>query len=70
MGVEDDTKRAHGSILDAEGRGKGQREGVRGHEGPHGRPSENLCHAPRPFAVGTPYATPRPRAPLLRESPA
>ena len=42
-------------------------EGMRG---THGRPSENLCHAPRPFAVGTPYATPRPRTPLLRESPA
>ena len=36
----------------------------------HGRPAENLCHAPRPFAVGSPYATPRPRTRFPRESPA
>ena len=51
-------------------RARASARACKGMRGTPGRPSENLCHAPRPFAVGTPYATPRPRTPFLRESPA
>lgn len=74
MGVVDDTKRAHGSMTRANERSNGRERGRKDGRTPHGthrpRAAENLCHAPRPFRVGSPYATPRPRAPVLPESPA
>lgn len=74
MGVVDDTKRAHGSMTHANERSNGRERGRKDGRTPHGthrpRAAENLCHAPRPFRVGSPYATPRPRAPVFLESPA
>lgn len=73
-GVVDDTKWAHGSMTHANersnGRGRGRKDGRTPHGTRRPRADENLCHAPRPFRVGSPYATPRPRAPVFLESPA